>query len=89
MSEFTSHTNDQTFSVNLKDLVAIGFRHQRSMMFCFIAVFLGAVLVGLLMPTTYQAHTEILLKRERVDPVISPGQAASHTFRTGSTLSIA
>jgi uncharacterized protein involved in exopolysaccharide biosynthesis len=76
MSEFTSHTNDQTFSVNLKDLVAIGFRHQRSMMFCFIAVFLGAVLVGLLMPTTYQAHTEILLKRERVDPVISPGQAA-------------
>jgi len=77
MSEqFSSHTGDQNFSINLKDLVAIGYRHQRSMLFCFMAVFLGAVLVGILMPTSYQAHTKILVKRERVDPVISPGQAA-------------
>lgn len=76
MNEFTSHTSDQHFSINVKDLIAIGFRHKRSMLFCFMAVFLGAVLVGILMPTTYQAHTKILVKRERVDPVISPGQSA-------------
>jgi uncharacterized protein involved in exopolysaccharide biosynthesis len=46
------------------------------MLFCFLAVFIGATLMGILMPTSYQAHTEILVKRERVDPVISPGQAA-------------
>jgi uncharacterized protein involved in exopolysaccharide biosynthesis len=62
--------------INVKDIVAIGFRHQRAMALCFTAVFLGAVLVGIMMPTTYQAHTKILVKRERVDPVISPGQSA-------------
>src|SRR5215467_11019784 len=76
MNEFNSQASDQHFSINMRDLIAIGFRHKRSMFFCFIAVFLGAVLVGILMPTTYQAHTKILVKRERVDPVISPGQSA-------------
>jgi uncharacterized protein involved in exopolysaccharide biosynthesis len=77
MSEqFPSHPSDQAFSISVKDLVAIGFRHQRAMFLCFIAVFCGAVLVGLLMPTTYQAHTKILVKRERVDPVVSPGESA-------------
>ena len=74
MNELQSHPGDQGFSISAKDLIAIGFRHKRSMLFCFLAVFLGAVLVGILMPTSYQAHTEILVKRERVDPVISPGQ---------------
>jgi uncharacterized protein involved in exopolysaccharide biosynthesis len=76
MSEFQSQNGDQAFSISVKELIAIGFRHKRSMFFCFIAVFIGAVLVGLLMPTSYTAHTQILVKRERVDPVISPGQAA-------------
>jgi uncharacterized protein involved in exopolysaccharide biosynthesis len=64
------------FSISVKDILAIGFRHKRPMLFCFLAVFLGAVLVSILMPTSYQAHTKILVKRERVDPVISPGQSA-------------
>ena len=76
MSEFQSHSSDQAFSINLKDLLAIGFRHKRSMLLCFATVFLGAVLVGIFMPTSYQAHTKILVKRERVDPVVSPGQSA-------------
>jgi uncharacterized protein involved in exopolysaccharide biosynthesis len=76
MSELSSHPGDQNFSINVKDLIAIGFRHKRSMLFCFLAVFLGAVLVGVLMPTSYQAHTKIMVKRERVDPVISPGQSS-------------
>jgi uncharacterized protein involved in exopolysaccharide biosynthesis len=76
MSDFQNSGSDQNFSINVKDLVAIGFRHQRAMLLCFMAVFIGAVLVGILMPTNYQAHTRILVKRERVDPVISPGQSA-------------
>ncbi len=75
MSDYTS-SSYQGFSVGVKDLVAIGFRHKRAMAACFLAVFLGAVLVGIVMPTTYQAHTKILVKRERVDPVVSPGQSA-------------
>jgi uncharacterized protein involved in exopolysaccharide biosynthesis len=77
MNELSSHPGEQSFSISAKEIIAIGFRHKRSMLFCFLAVFLGAVMVGILMPTSYQAHTEILVKRERVDPVISPGQAAT------------
>jgi len=76
MSDFQSQGGDQNFSINVKDLLAIGFRHKRAMLMCFLAVFTGAVLVSIMMPTSYQAHTQILVKRERVDPVISPGQAA-------------
>lgn len=71
-----SPVNPVGIPINFKDIVAIGFRHQRAMAMCFTAVFLGAVLVGIMMPTSYQAHTKILVKRERVDPVISPGQSA-------------
>lgn len=76
MSEFPSESSDQNLSINLKDLLAIGFRHKRAMLACFLAVFAGSVLVGIMMPTSYQAHTQILVKRERVDPVISPGESA-------------
>jgi uncharacterized protein involved in exopolysaccharide biosynthesis len=76
MNQLPNSGSDQNFSINVKDLVAIGFRHQRAMLLCFLAVFCGAVMVGILMPTSYQAHTKILIKRERVDPVISPGQNA-------------
>ena len=76
MNQLPNSGSDQNFSINVKDLVAIGFRHQRAMLLCFLAVFCGAVMVGILMPTSYQAHTKTLIKRERVDPVISPGQNA-------------
>jgi uncharacterized protein involved in exopolysaccharide biosynthesis len=75
-SNYSSNNDHQSLSVGVKEIVAIGFRHKRSMLFCFLAVFLGAVLVSILMPTSYQANTKILVKRERVDPVISPGQSA-------------
>src|SRR5258707_13233952 len=75
-SNYSQNNDHQSLSIGVKELVAIGFRHKRSMLFCFLAVFLGAVLVGVLMPTNYQANTKILVKRERVDPVISPGQSA-------------
>lgn len=74
--QFSNQPGYRVFPVSVKDVVAIGFRHQRSMALCFMAVFLGAVLVGILMPTSYQAHTKLLVKRERVDPMISPGQSA-------------
>ncbi|MFZ0808554.1 MAG: Wzz/FepE/Etk N-terminal domain-containing protein [Candidatus Sulfotelmatobacter sp.] len=76
MNQLPTSGSDQNLSINVKDLVAIGFRHQRAMLLCFLAVFCGAVMVGILMPTSYQAHTKILIKRERVDPVISPGENA-------------
>ena len=60
----------------MKDILGIGFRHKQKIILCFSAVVVGAVLVSIFLPPTYKAHTKLLLKRERVDPVISPGQEA-------------
>jgi uncharacterized protein involved in exopolysaccharide biosynthesis len=70
-------TNDyRSFSISAKDVVAIGFRRKRIIILCFTAISLGAVLLGVFSPASYQAHTKLLVKRERVDPVITPGQDA-------------
>jgi uncharacterized protein involved in exopolysaccharide biosynthesis len=63
-------------SITMKDILGIGFRHKQKMIVCFCAIVVGAILVSIIMPPTYKAHTKLLLKRERVDPVISPGQEA-------------
>ncbi len=76
MSELFSTTGHRVLPISLKDVVAIGFRRKRTMVVCFSAIFLGAVLFGLLSASTYQAHTKLLVKRERVDPVITPGENA-------------
>lgn len=64
------------FSFTARDVVAIGFRHQRVMVLCFCGVVLGVMLSALALPAKYKAETKLLVKRERVDPVISPEQNA-------------
>jgi uncharacterized protein involved in exopolysaccharide biosynthesis len=73
--QFSTNSN-RDFSFSAKDVVAIVFRRKRIIVVCFAAIFLGAVLVAVLSPASYQAHTKLLVKRERVDPVITPGQDA-------------
>jgi uncharacterized protein involved in exopolysaccharide biosynthesis len=61
----------QGFSFTLRDFVAIGFRHKRLLILCFSGLLLGTVLATVLIPPKYQAITKILVKRERVDPVVT------------------
>lgn len=56
-----------------RDFLAIGFRHRRLIATSFLGVFLGGFLVALLQPREYQSHLEVLVKRERAEPVITPG----------------
>jgi uncharacterized protein involved in exopolysaccharide biosynthesis len=76
VSEQFSTNVDRSFSISAKDIVAIGFRRKRIIILCFTAISLGAVLLGVFSPASYQAHTKLLVKRERVDPVVTPGQDA-------------
>jgi uncharacterized protein involved in exopolysaccharide biosynthesis len=76
VSDTFSNNNPRPLSISAKDIVAIGFRRKRIMIVCFSAIFLGAVLVGIFSPASYQAHTKLLVKRERVDPIVTPGQEA-------------
>jgi uncharacterized protein involved in exopolysaccharide biosynthesis len=70
----------RSYSFTARDVVAIGFRHQRVMVLCFIGVVLGVMLSSLFLPTKFRAETKLLVKRERVDPVVSAEQNAPMTF---------
>lgn len=67
---------DQNMSpTTLRDIAIVGFRHKRAILLSFLAVLAGALAVGLLWPS-YQSETELLLVRDRVDPIVSPSQSA-------------
>ncbi len=69
------------YSFTARDVVAIGFRHQRVMVLCFVGVVAGVLLSALALPTKYRAETKLLVKRERVDPIITPEQNAPMMFK--------
>jgi uncharacterized protein involved in exopolysaccharide biosynthesis len=71
----------RSFSFTARDVVAIGFRHQRVMVLCFVGVVVGVMLSALALPVKYRAETKLLVKRERVDPVITPEQNAPMMFK--------
>jgi uncharacterized protein involved in exopolysaccharide biosynthesis len=55
----------------LRDVFAIGFRQRRLIILSFAGIFLGTVLAALLLPKQYPAHMKILVKRERVEPMVT------------------
>jgi uncharacterized protein involved in exopolysaccharide biosynthesis len=55
----------------LRDIAWVLFRHWRIMLATFAVIVLGFVAYALFVPETYTAETEILVKRERVDPVVT------------------
>ena len=66
-------------SFSSRDLIAIGFRHQRTIVVTFLAVLLGAAIAALSTPPDYTATTKFLIERSRMDPVVSPGQDQAPT----------
>jgi uncharacterized protein involved in exopolysaccharide biosynthesis len=77
----TNGHGHRSYSFTARDVVAIGFRHQRVMILCFVGVVLGVLLSAVFIPTKYRAETKLLVKRERVDPVITPEQTAPMMFK--------
>ena len=71
----------QPMPFTLRDLVGIGFRHKRVLTLCFCGILLGAALAAFLLPAEYESSTKILVERERMDPVVSPGQSSPMMFR--------
>src|SRR5262249_32664221 len=57
-----------------RDVVAVVFRHGWLMVISFFGIFFGAVVVTWLMPQVYEAHVKIMVKRDRIDPVIGTTQ---------------
>jgi uncharacterized protein involved in exopolysaccharide biosynthesis len=70
--ELVLHSGNRITSFTLRDFAAMAFRRRRIMLLCFFGILLGAILSALLFPS-YRAQTEILVRRQRVDPGVTPG----------------
>jgi uncharacterized protein involved in exopolysaccharide biosynthesis len=63
-------------SPTLRDLLAVVFRQRKLVLITFVTTFLAVVLYGVIAPP-YQAEMKVLVRRGRVDPVVTstPSQA--------------
>jgi uncharacterized protein involved in exopolysaccharide biosynthesis len=69
----------------LRDVLTIAFRHRRLMAISFLGVLAGAGIVAMLQPNQYSAGIKILVKRERVDPVVTAEASAQPQFALAVT----
>ena len=69
-----------TISPTMRDLLAALFRQRRLALASFIAVFLAVLGYGVLAPS-YQAHMNVLVRRGRVDPLVTPAPTPSPMFQ--------
>src|SRR5579862_3046313 len=56
-----------------RDVLTVCFRQRGVLSYTFLSVLILTLAYGLLVPS-YQAHMEVLLRRGRVDPVVTSGQ---------------
>jgi len=67
-------------SPTMRDLLAVLFRQRRLALFSFMATFLAVLGYGMLAPS-YQAHMNVLVRRGRVDPLVTPAPTPSPMFQ--------
>jgi uncharacterized protein involved in exopolysaccharide biosynthesis len=63
----------------LRDVATIVFRHKRLLVTSFLVILSAGVLYAVLSPS-YKAEMKILVRRGRVDPVLTPTQTVSPAF---------
>src|SRR5215467_10964681 len=71
--------------LSVRDIVQVGFRHQRALLVCFTAVVIATILYCLLVFPKYEAETKVLLTRDRIDPILTPEQQAPTLVRESLT----
>src|SRR5579864_5465961 len=76
--------NPEPNSPTLRDVLAVFFRQQRKFLVAFAAIFAGIVGYGLF-ATSYEAHMKVLLRRGRIDPIVTAEQAPPLLARTDVT----
>jgi uncharacterized protein involved in exopolysaccharide biosynthesis len=56
---------------SLRDFLVVAFRHRRLIVRSFLGILLGVFLSALFLPKSYEAQMKILVKRERLDPMVT------------------
>jgi len=64
----------------MRDLLAVLFRQRGLVLISFAGIFLAVVLYGLFAPS-YEAQMKVLVRRGRVDPVVTPTPTQSPEFQ--------
>lgn len=67
-------------SPTLRDLLAVFFRQRRLASLSFMTIFLAVLGYGVFAPS-YEAHMNVLVRRGRVDPLVTPAPTPSPTFQ--------
>ena len=68
--QLTSGLGSNSFSV--RDGASALFRRRALVLFTFLAVIAGTIVVTLILPNRYSARMKILVKNQRVDLAITP-----------------
>lgn len=83
--DLISNNDKSAASFSLRDLLAVGFRHKRTAMYCFFGILLGTILFVVFGSARYTATAKFLIDRERMDPVVSPETTNPVMMRTPVT----
>jgi len=67
----SNHEGYGSYFFTLRDLATVAFRHIRLILFTFLSLLLITVLFILQLPTQYEAQMKILVKRQRLDPLVT------------------
>lgn len=68
---FREQNGDNRAQATLRDLLMPLFRHRRFMALCFSGILLGSIAAAVMTGSKYEAHFRVLVKRERVDPLVT------------------
>jgi uncharacterized protein involved in exopolysaccharide biosynthesis len=63
----------------MRDILTPLFRRRRLLVLTFCGVFLGAIVAAFLLSSQYEASMEILVNRDRMDPVVTTEQFSQTT----------
>src|ERR1700719_1631037 len=63
--------------IKLHDWATVGLRHRRLAAISFVGVLVGAAIGAFLLPPRYQSNIKILVKHERIDPLVSAEVAST------------
>jgi len=87
MKDKSTESYEGTFlrAFSLRDIAWVCFRYRRLVLISFCSILLGSLVYVLISPRTYQAETEILVKRERADPIVTPENNGTPVFTTAVT----
>jgi uncharacterized protein involved in exopolysaccharide biosynthesis len=69
---YGSHTYYRSQSLTVRDIVAIAFRRRWLITVSFLGILGGAIAAAAFQPSRYESSMTILVKRDRVDSVVTP-----------------